>query len=77
MKYWLKDKIEHILRASNTAPHDEIAGLIEKIAMNELYDLWVSWIGDDNVKWKADSKESFVLWLDKEKKDLTKEVQND
>ena len=63
MEYWLSDKIEPILKAENIDDSFNVAQLIEKIAENTLYDLWVKWTGDEDVTWKSNNKESFVLWL--------------
>lgn len=63
MEYWLSNKIEPILKAENINESFNLAQLIEKIAENTLYDLWVKWTGDEDVNWKSNNKESFVLWL--------------
>ncbi len=63
MEYWLSNKIEPILKAENIDDSFNVAQLIEKIAENTLYDLWVKWTSDEDVTWKSENKESFILWL--------------
>ena len=60
---WLQNIIEPILKAKKVIDPDQIAGLIQNIADDQLHDLWVEWVSDQNVKWSSKDKLSFTIWL--------------
>ena len=65
---WLADKIQPTLRALKDKHFDDyqMAGHIQQIINDELYDLWIRWMCEQEVymsKIKPKDGQSFVLWL--------------
>ena len=62
---WLADLIQPTLRALKDSYFDEyqMSRHIQKLVENELYDMWIKWTSEQEVKWTAKNKESFILWL--------------
>jgi len=63
---WLADKIQPTLKALRKRYFDDyqISEHIQQIVLDELYELWIRWMGEQEVRWSALNNKSFILWLE-------------